>query len=120
MSIENKIDEFVNKYSDKLSEFTKKIFLNDKNCIKKKYNLNNFSKTNIVLNYAEKNQSIFNYIFNCTVNETVFFLNQPINFFISRLEKMKLNNKKIIIPFENDVLFENDYYKKLVYIVFYI
>ena len=76
MSIENKIDEFVNKYSGQLPEFTKKIFLNDKNCIKKTYNLNNFSKTNIVLNYAEKNQSIFNYIFNCTVNETIFFLNQ--------------------------------------------
>ncbi len=60
MNIQNKIDEFIIKYSGQLPEFTKKIFLNDKNCIKKKYNLNNFSKTNIVLNYAEKNQSIFN------------------------------------------------------------
>ena len=79
------INNFILKYSNKLDEFTKEVFLKDKNCITKKEIYNNFSKTNLVINYKNLDQTIFNYIINCTVNETIFFLNQNEEFFLNLL-----------------------------------
>jgi len=117
--IDKKIDNFIKKYSYNIPEFTKELFKKDKNC--KLENPINYSKTNIVLNYANKNQYIFNYIFNCTVNQTIFFLDQPIDFFKSRFENNNnglYRETKIGLPFIKEELFKNDYYKKLCYIIF--
>jgi hypothetical protein len=137
-NIKKKIQFFISKYTETLNEFSKEELESNLEC--EIIETNKFSR-NLVTNYANKSQSVFNYIVSCSISRVIYYLGLESNIFKKKLDKMLLykpslnllkrtgyKNKyysiliKIAIEsLNNDNIQENnkDYYAKLIYILFF-
>jgi len=127
--IKEKINCFINKYTNTLNEFSKEEIISDKNYVFN--NKNKFSRNLVATtNYANQNQYVYNYIVSCSVNKTIIYLGTDNNFFNDRLNKMKNEDgngnyskfiKDAIESRSNNIIEEQNKlsYSKIIYILFF-
>ena len=126
-NIKDKIRIFIEKYTNSMNEFSKEELeynTKDFNIIE----VNKYSR-NLVTNYANKSQYVYNYIVSYSIMRTIEYLNKECKFFQERLQQMLQFKDKIysdliidaIKSIENPIIEDNNklYYSKIIYILFF-
>jgi hypothetical protein len=123
-NIKRKINKFIKKYTNTLNEFSKEELSYNKDF--EIIQINKFSR-NLVTNYQNKSQYVYDYIVNCSISRTIDYLNKKYTFFEDRLKEM-LKDKllsSIIIDAINSIqntiidIDNKPYYSKIIYILFF-
>ena len=125
-NIKRKINKFIKKYTNTLNEFSKEELSYNKDF--EIIQINKFSR-NLVTNYQNKSQYVYDYIVNCSISRTIYYLNKKYTFFEERLNQMLKYKDKYYISIIIDSIYsiknqiiENDnkpYYSKIIYILFF-
>ena len=124
MEINSKINNFINKYKNKFNTKTLNIIKESKDCPKNKELIQNYSR-NLITNYKNKNQYVFNLIVSCTINKVINLLDEnnfdnivfEMNNNISDIYKRKYIKRLITLQEINEE-YRLDY-NKLIYILFF-
>jgi hypothetical protein len=129
INIENKINKLLDRTSFYINKKTANYFSQNKDCIEN--NILDYSRKLAIINF-NKNQYIFNYIFNCTINYAIKLYKKNLIFFYKDFGII-LQNKRtyyldiinILLELKDEIDLKYDkinyelYYIKLIYIFFY-